>query len=163
MQFVLQRKKKCQALIHFVPRNLAQVELFSPDPRAIFILHQNIRVQQMVEAISSICVNAIRSVPVADGLVPASRQNPIFISCSASSRRMSREIKGHNDGYQKCSFETLGHSLSSEKAGNIIQSPSFFRTEETLTLVGGLAFVSINLELHPAPFMHSCDKHSEHV
>lgn len=39
-----------------------------------------------------------------------------------------------------------------EISGNIIQSPLLFLSEETLTLVGGLAFVSINLELHPAPF-----------
>lgn len=64
------------------PLNLAQVELFPPDLGAIFILHQNIRVQQTVEVISSICVNALRSAPLADGLVPACKQNPILISSS---------------------------------------------------------------------------------
>lgn len=94
------------------------------------------------------------------GFPHADKSHFDFLLC-LSSRQMSGEVKDHGPGLPN---EFVRAFLVFRKGRKHFSKPfSLSLTKETLTLEGGLAFVSINLELHPAPFMHSFDKYSERV
>lgn len=81
----------------------------------------------------------------------------------SSSRHMSREGKGHDRAYQMSScFVRAFFCL--QKRGRKYYSKAFSLSHRgNLDPIGRLEFVSINLELQPAPFRHSCDKYGKHI